>query len=314
MIKLARFLAIGAWPVTKALSVIGAVPLLCLLALPAQANELGDLVRSGDVAAVTSALDKGAAIDEIDGVTALYIACETGNAALAELLVKRGADVNLPVSWQRTPLYAANKAGFADIVTLLLGHGADPNQLAKGQTPLHVAAEAGCLACVTSLVEAGAEVNALTSNGSPPIHLAKLAGHDDVVAYLNSHGAQGPTVVPISPRLASADAQAGKDIFGTTCAACHLVAPGLKVPKRANLWGIVGRQKGSESDVAYSASLKQAGGVWGFEELNSFIANPALTLPGTDMTFPGLADETQRADLIAYLRTLSETPLPLPGK
>lgn len=84
MIKLARM-----W-------MIGASAALWLVALPAQANELGDLVRSGDVAAVTSALDKGAAIDEIDGVTALYIACETGNAALAELLITRGADVNLP--------------------------------------------------------------------------------------------------------------------------------------------------------------------------------------------------------------------------
>ncbi|WAX94270.1 ankyrin repeat domain-containing protein [Aminobacter sp. NyZ550] len=293
---------------------IGASAALWLVALPAQANELGDLVRSGDVAAVTAALDRGAAVDEIDGVTALYIACETGNAALAELLITRGADVNRPVSWQRTPLYAATKAGFADIVKLLLGHGADPNQLAKAQTPLHVAAEAGCLACVTYLVEAGADVNALTSNGSPPIHLAKLAGHDDVVAYLNSHGAQGPTIEPISPRLASADAQAGKEIFGKSCAACHLAAPGLKVPKRANLWGIVGRPKGSQGDVAYSASLKQAGGVWSLEDLNAFISNPALTLPGTDMSFPGLADESQRADLIAYLRTLSETPVQLPDK
>jgi cytochrome c len=293
---------------------IGASAALWLVALPAQANELGDLVRTGDVAAVTSALDKGAAIDEIDGVTALYIACETGNAALAELLITRGADVNLPVSWQRTPLYAATKAGFANIVKLLLSHGADPNQLAKAQTPLHVAAEAGCLACVTHLVEAGAEVNALTSNGSPPIHLAKLAGHDDVVAYLTSHGAHGPDIAAISPRLASADAQAGKEIFGKSCAACHLVAPGLKVPKRANLWGIVGRPKGSQGDVEYSSSLKQAGGSWSFEDLNAFISNPALTLPGTDMSFPGLADETQRADLIAYLRSLSETPVQLPGK
>ncbi|WP_436250878.1 ankyrin repeat domain-containing protein [Mesorhizobium amorphae] len=49
---------------------------------------------------MASALDKGAAINEIDGVTALYIACEIGNAELAKLLINRGADVNLPVSWQ----------------------------------------------------------------------------------------------------------------------------------------------------------------------------------------------------------------------
>jgi cytochrome c len=285
---------------------------LWLLTLPAQASNLGDLVRTGDVAAVTSALDKGAAINEIDGVTALYIACEGGNVALAKLLIARGAEVDLPVSWQRTPLYAANKGGHADIVKLLLTNGADPNQLAKAQTPLHVAAENGCLQCVIYLVDAGADVNALTSNGSPPIHLAKLGGHDDVVAYLHSHGAGRPAIAPISARLASANAGSGKEIFDGICGACHLSASGVQVPGRANLWGIVGRPRGSQSDVRYSSSLKDAGGNWTFEELNFFIANPALTLPGTDMTFPGLQDEKQRADLIAYLRTLSDTPLPLP--
>ncbi|MER9334243.1 ankyrin repeat domain-containing protein [Mesorhizobium sp. M0293] len=285
---------------------------LCLFTLPAQASSLGDLVRNGDVAAVAFALDKGAAVDELDGVTALYIACEGGNVELAKLLINRGADVNLPVSWQRTPLYAANKAGHAEIVKLLLDNGADPNQVAKAQTPLHVAAENGCLQCVIHLVDAGAEVNALTSNGNPPIHLAKLSGHEDVVAYLRSHGAGRPALAPISARLASANAESGKEIFGRTCGVCHLAAPGVKISKKANLWGIVGRRKASQGDVEYSSSLKDAGGDWTFEELNFFISNPALTLPGTDMIFPGLQDEKQRADVIAYLRTLSDTPPPLP--
>ena len=285
---------------------------LWLFALPAQASNLGDLVRNGDIAAVTSALDKGAAINEVDSVSALYIACEAGNVELAKLLIDRGADVNLPVSWQRTPLFAANQRGNADIVKLLLDNGADPNQLTKSQTPLHVAAENGCLQCVVDLVDAGADVNALTSNGSPPIHLAKLRDHDDVVVYLHGHGARRPVVAPISARLASASEETGKEIFDGTCGACHLVVPGIKNPK-PNLWGIVGRPKASQSDVEYSSSLKDAGGDWTFEELNSFISNPALDLPGTDMLFPGLQDEKQRADVIVYLRTLSDTPLPLPG-
>lgn len=282
-----------------------------LLALPAQASSLGDLVKDGDVAAVTSALDKGADVNEIDGVTALYIASERGNVDLAALMIKRGADVNLPVSWQRTPLYAANKGGHAAIVKLLLDNGADPNRVAKAQTPLHVAAENGCLECVIHLVGAGADVNALTSNGSPPIHLAKVGGHEDVAAYLRDHGAARPAIAPISALLASANAQSGKEIYDSTCVACHL-SPGVKVPKKVNLWGIVGREKGSQSDVQYSAALKDAGGKWTFEELNLFISNPSLTLPGTDMSFPGLKEGNKRADLIAYLRTLSDAPLPLP--
>ena len=290
----------------------GAWWILWLLTLPAQASSLGDLVKHGDLAGVASALDKGAAINEVDGVTALYIACEGGNVEIAKLLIDRGADVNLPVSWQRTPLYAANKGGYADVVKLLLDNGADPNQVAKSQTPLHVAAEKGCLHCVIHLVDAGADVNALTSNGNPPIHLAKLKGHEDVVAYLRGHGAGRPAVAPISARLASANADSGKRIFDETCGACHLSAPDLKIPKRVNLWGVVGRPKASQSDVPYSSALKEAGGTWTFEDLNSFISNPAFALPGTDMIFPGLRDENQRANLIAYLRTLNDRPLPLP--
>ncbi|MBB6469915.1 cytochrome c2 [Aminobacter lissarensis] len=56
--------------------------------------------------------------------------------------------------------------------------------------------------------------------------------------------------------------------------ASHLSAAGIKVPKRANLWGIAGRRRGSEGDVQYSSSLKDTGGDWTFEELNLFIANP----------------------------------------
>jgi cytochrome c len=131
------------------------------------------------------------------------------------------------------------------------------------------------------------------------------------VAYLRSHGAVRPAIAPISARLASASAESGKTIFDRTCGACHLVAPGIQNLK-PNLWGIVGRRKASQGDIQYSSSLKDAGGAWTFEELNFFISNPALTLPGTDMLFSGLRDEKQRADLIADLRTLSDAPLPLP--
>jgi cytochrome c len=292
--------------------VVGASWVLWLFTLSAQASSLGDLVKQGDVAGVASALDKGAAVNEIDGVTSLYIACEGGNVEMAKLLIDRGADVNLPVSWQRTPLYAANKGGHADIVKLLLDNGANPNQVAKSQTPLHVAAEKGCLQCVIHLVDAGADVNALTSNGNPPIHLAKLGGHEDVVTYLSSHGAGRPAIAPISARLASANAESGKEIFDGTCGACHLVSPTLNVPKRVNLWGVVGRPKASQGDVPYSSAIREAGGTWTYEDLNSFISNPAFALPGTDMIFPGLPDENKRADVIAYLRTLSNAPLPLP--
>ena len=292
---------------------MGAVWILCLLGWPAQASELVDLAKKGDIAAVTAVLDGGAAVDEIgDGVTALYVACEKGNVELARLLVGRGADANLMVKLQRTPLYGAIKGGYADIVRLLLDSGADPNQTTKLQTPLHIGAQDGCLQCVIALVEAGAEVNALTSSGIPPIHFAKRGGHEEVAAYLLDHGAGPPDSAPISPLLASADAESGKQTFEKTCVKCHIATSEAETSKRPNLWGILGRSKASESDVDYSAVLKDAGGTWTFEDLNAFIAHPTLTLPGTTMEFAGVQVEKERADLIAYLRTLSGAPMPLP--
>lgn len=290
--------------------------LACLVAQfafvpPAWAAPIHDAAMKGDVAAVAAALDAGADVNEVDGVTALYVASKDGDIEVVSLLLERGADANLPVRWG-TPLYVAALRGHADIVKLLLDHGAKPDQPSKSLMPLHVAAETGCLPCVSLLVEAGADVNALTSGRAPAIHLARRKGHEDVVKYLSSHGARPPDLAPISPRLASANLDAGKEIFVRSCAACHASAPGAVERARLNLWGVVGRVKASASDFHYSASLRKAGGTWTFEDLNAWIYGPASYFPGTDMIFEGLEDENQRVDVIAYLRTLSDQPEPLP--
>lgn len=294
---------------------VGVWVALMLVVGQAQAVDLSGLAKEGDVAGITSALDAGTPVDQIDGgVTALYVASESGNIELVRLLIGRGADVDLTVRLQRTPLYGAVAAGHDAVVKLLLDSGADPNKLAKQQTPLHVAADKGCLQCTIDLVEAGAEVNALLETGVPPIHYAKRNGHEDIVAYLLEQGAGPAPIAPVSPLLSSANPAAGKQTFDDVCVKCHIATAdaGESDNQRVNLWGIVERSKGLQGDVDYSPVLKSAGGNWTYEELNAFIAHPMLTLPGTRMSFAGLPGETERADLIAYLRTLSESPVPLP--
>lgn len=286
---------------------------LVLISSSALASSIVEMVKIGDIAAVTAALDEGAAVDQTEGgITALYVASESGNVELAKLLIDRGADVNQTVKLQQTPLYAAVKKGHAAMVELLLSSGADPNKRAKRQTPLHVASDSGCLQCATYLVGAGAEVNALLETGAPPIHFAVRNGHRDIVDYLLRQGA-GPTPsAPISHLLASADTELGRQTFDKACVSCHIATPAAEDSRRPNLWGIVGRKKASESDVEYSSVLRSAGGTWTYEELSTFISHPALSLPGTDMSFAGVSDDRERANLIAYLRTLSDDPAPLP--
>jgi cytochrome c len=78
------------------------------------------------------------------------------------------------------------------------------------------------------------------------------------------------------------------------------------------LWGIVGRDRAALAGVSYSEALKAWSGVWTYEDLNTFLYGPTLTTPGVRMEMRGVPDETERVNLIAYLRTLSDKPLPLP--
>ena len=99
------------------------------------------------------------------------------------------------------------------------------------------------------------------------------------------------------------DAKNGQAMF-SRCAACHNNAKGGPNGLGPNLFGVVGRKAGTVKDFAYSAAMKSAGFIWNNQKLDTYIANPAKTVPGNRMAFAGIADAKQRGDLIAYLDTL----------
>jgi len=115
--------------------------------------------------------------------------------------------------------------------------------------------------------------------------------------------------------LPKASADAGADTF-KKCMACHTGNKGDKNLVGPNLWGIVGRKVASAPgfESRYSDAMKGHGGEWTFERLAKYLHNPAHDVPGNKMVFAGVPDNTDLADLLAYLRKLSDSPAPLPTK
>jgi cytochrome c len=135
----------------------------------------------------------------------------------------------------------------------------------------------------------------------------------EIAAPATAPAAAPAALNPIGPLLASADAAAGETIAKRQCASCHTFTEGGKNSVGPNLYGIVGGPRAEgHAGFGYSAPLKAKVGSWTYEELNAWLNKPAAFAPGTRMAFAGLNSEKQRADLIAYLRSLSHNPVPLP--
>lgn len=114
----------------------------------------------------------------------------------------------------------------------------------------------------------------------------------------------GEALAPIEPLLAKADVESGK-IVVKKCLQCHTLQKGEPHKIGPNLWGVVQRKIGDAAGFPYSEGMKSLKGSWDVESLNKFLHKPREFVKGTKMSFVGLKKDKERADLIAYLKSLS---------
>ncbi|MEG3181599.1 c-type cytochrome [Sphingomonas sp. LT1P40] len=121
----------------------------------------------------------------------------------------------------------------------------------------------------------------------------------------------GAAVEPIGARMAKADTAKGQASFAK-CAACHTITSGGANGVGPNLWAAMGKPHGHVAGFAYSEALKAVPGNWDFAAMDAWLASPRKYAAGTKMTFAGLSDPQERANVIAYLNAQGSN-LPLPA-
>ncbi len=137
------------------------------------------------------------------------------------------------------------------------------------------------------------------------IEVAEVAGPDGAAAPA------GPE--PILAMIATADAARGEKV-AKACAACHTFTKGGPNGVGPNLWGVVGGPKDHMPGFAYSGAILEKGGpTWTYAEMNKFLWKPKAYAPGTKMSYAGLKKPEDRAALLAWLRTQSDSPVALPS-
>ena len=144
---------------------------------------------------------------------------------------------------------------------------------------------------------------------------AESAAEDESTAEEETKTAESeskPEPEPVAALIAAADTGAGQKA-AKKCTACHSTAKDGANKIGPKLWDIVGRSIASVAGFSYSGGLKEkAGETWSYASLDAFLAKPKDWAPGTKMAFAGLKNAEKRAALIAFLRTLSDNPAPLP--
>ena len=234
----------------------------------------------------------------------------------------------IPLTSHAAAIHDAAKKGDTAAITAALDMGANVNDPDGFATPLYYAVSRQHLDAAKLLIDRGADVNVGSKISGPPLKAAVAKSKPELITLLLAHGADPkvtagdetvlhqavrlPEPGPSAPKLAFADVENGRAFFGRNCDGCHTNEPGKGAMEGPNLWQVVGRDKASAPADKYSKTLQAWEGVWTYEDLNTYLYGPTLTTPGVLMETPGVPDETERVDLIAYLRTLSDKPISLP--
>jgi cytochrome c len=117
---------------------------------------------------------------------------------------------------------------------------------------------------------------------------------------------------PIEFYLAQADVAKGQSVFNK-CTACHTVDKGAPNQLGPNLWGVMGEAIGKGHGYAFSPALAEKGGTWTWTTMSDWLKNPKGFAPGTKMTFAGISNSQDRANVIAFLNSKSDSPQPMPA-
>ncbi|MCC6983159.1 MAG: cytochrome c family protein [Bauldia sp.] len=142
-------------------------------------------------------------------------------------------------------------------------------------------------------------------------NLATVVAFVLLLGFSSSQGEAQEADPALRSAIAAADPGAGQSV-STRCSACHTFDENGQNRVGPNLYGVVGRGIGGKEGFNYSPPFQQlmaAGDTWTFERLDGFLADPRGTIPGTRMAVPGITDEADRHNLVAYLRTLSASPV-----
>ena len=154
--------------------------------------------------------------------------------------------------------------------------------------------------------------NLVSTGGEHGGSHAKKSGKEKAVTVAKAKAPKKKQPLqPVLGMLTTADAIAGKKVFAK-CKACHTTGKNKRNGIGPNLWNVVNRAPASMAAFKYSKALKGISAKpWSYENLNAFLAKPRDYVKGTKMSFVGLKKVKDRANVIAFLRNLSDTPAPL---